>query len=366
MSEGSPQSPPAPRQRGTGDRVGSTGWSAVSDRWSPGRVDEGRADTAEGRTDGPGAGRRARLLDLTPAGAGRGPGGRLLSGIWVAVLDESWAGTWSRLYGAALRAVLAAHGDGYRRVVCGSSGAYGLAVAWAAAGLDVEASVVLPVGVSAYASRIEALGAQVVQGGATFGQVLASSRAMALSSCADVNVGGRYAEPVREALGGTVESLRQLSSSPPAGLWLPMGSGATVAAVGHRVRAAGWSTAVYGVALAGRHSVVTSWPGPHRPVPTGTPSLPSASAAPGWPLGRDMAEFGAAAMDALAATDGAPVGVEEADLVRARELLARRRIRASAVGSAGLAGLLMMAARGRRGPSGCPPPTGSHVAVVTG
>lgn len=317
----------------------------------------------------PGAGRgggRVPLVDLVAAGT-RGTGGPLLPGAWVRALDDAAAGTRSRLFEAALRAVLAAHGEGYRRVVCGSCGPFGLAVAWAAAGLGVEATVVLPVDATGPAGRIAALGARVVYGGSTFGEVLASSRALALSSCADVNVGGRYEGQVLDALGQSVNVIAAGSAAPPAGIWLPMGSGATVTAVGRRVLAAGWSTAVFAVAVAGRHSVLTSWPGQHRPVPPG--DFPAVSpAAVSWPMVRETAEYGAAATDVLAGTGGMPVGVAGADLLRAQELLARHGVRASAVGSAGLAGLLLAAAQGRSaaGAPGRAAVAGRHVVVVTG
>ena len=308
----------------------------------------------------------ADLPAAGPRGRGRGP---LLPGVWVRVLDDAAAGTRSRLYEAALRAVLAAHGEGYRRVVCGSWGPYGSAVAWAAAGLDVEATVVLPVAAGAPAARLAGLGARVVvHGGATSGEVLAASRALAGSSCADVNVGGRYAAQVLDGLGGIVDSLALELAAPPAGIWLPMGSGATVAAVGRRVLAAGWSSAVFGVAVAGGHSVVTSWPGRHRPVPRGGRPGVLMGTAGSWPLVRETAEYGATATEVLAGTGGAPVGVAEADLLRAQELLARHGVRASTVGSAGLAGLLVAAAQGRPD-AGAPERVrlaGRHVVVVTG
>lgn len=305
-----------------------------------------------------------RLVDLLGAGdpTGRRGRGPLLPGTRVQALDLAVGVTGTYLVMAARRAVLAARMDGYGRVMCGSAGPYGAAVGKAAADLDMEALVVVPIGTDpATVRRIAGTGAQVVSAGVTFGQMLATARARVRSSTGDLSVGGPYSQQVLEAAGGIVETLAQQSPAPPTALWLPLGSGATAAGVSGRVWLRRWTTAVYGVGLAGGHSVVTSWPGQHRPVPGGSQSLPATMGVqePGWELVRDVAEHGAVAMDRLRGTGGEPVGVGPADLIRARELLARHGVHASPAGSAGLAGLLAESARGRT-------LAGRHVAVVTG
>lgn len=351
----------APRVEGTVDSPGgrseATGRSTTREESGPA---VGRATAGEEVPAAP----VGRLLDLLGAGdpTGRRGRGPLLPGAQVQALDLAVAETGTHLVMAARRTVLAARTDGYGRVVCGSAGPYGAAVGQAAADLDMEALVVVPIGTDpATARRIARTGAQVVSAGVTFGQTLATARARVRSSTADLSVGGPYSKQILEAAGGIVATLAQQSPAPPTALWLPLGSGATAAGVSDRVRLQRWTTAVYGVGLAGGHSVVTSWPGQHRPVPGGSQSLPATIGVqePGWALVRDDAEHGAVAMDRLRGTGGEAIGVGAADLIRARELLARHGIHASPAGSAGLAGLLAESARGRT-------LAGRHVAVVTG
>lgn len=347
---------------------------------------EGIADSPEGRSEAtgrsttreksaPAGGREAaseevtaapvgRLVDLLGAGdpTGRRGRGPLLPGARVQALDLAVAGTGTYLLMAARRAVLAARTEGCGRVVCGSAGPYGAAVGQAAADLDMEALVVVPIGTDpAMVGRIAGTGARVMSAGVTLGQTVAFARARVRSSIADLSVGGPYSQQILQAAGGIVETLAQQSPASPTALWIPLGSGATAAGVSDRVRLRGWTTAVYGVGIAHGHSVVTSWPGQHRPVPGGRQPLPATMRVqePGWSLVRDVAEHGAVAMDRLRGTGGEPVGVGAADLVRARELLARHGVHASPAGSAGLAGLLAESARGRT-------LAGRHVAVVTG
>lgn len=331
--------------------------------WWDGRI--GWTGSAAEGTDVP-ATPVSRLVELTGA---RDPGGRqgrgpLLPGSWVQALDLTHGGTGAHLIAGARRAVMAAWEDGHRRVVCGSAGPYGAAVAQVATELDMQALVVVPSGTHpAIVARIAAAGAEVVPIGDTFGQVLAFAfaRSRVRGLCADLSVGGPYGQQVLEAAGEIVEMLTQQSTSPPRALWVPVGSGATVAGIGGHVLRGGWPITVFGVGIAGGNSVVSSWPGQHRPVPRRRGSM---AAAPGvsessWPLVRDVAEHGAAAMDMVRGTGGEVVGIATADLIRAQELLARHAIHASPAGAAGLAGLLAESARGRS-------VGGRHIAVVTG
>lgn len=282
-------------------------------------------------------------------------GGPLLPGVQVLVLDETGGGTRCHKQPAAEAAVTAAAAEGFVRVVVGSCGNYGWAVARAAQAAGVDATVVVPGGFTVDVDRMLTAGAVVVRAGATYESAVAASRGFAGPHRADVNVDGPYGPLILAAHRAMVNQIATLPGDPPAAVWVPLGNGTTVAAVAADVLDRGWSTAVVGVSSAGNNSVAAAWPArQHRPL-DGSPVHPTEA---NEPLVNVDALHGQAALGALHATGGAAFGVQDAALLAARDLLRRRGLRVSAAGSAGLAGLLQQAARGgvRRG---------RHVAVLT-
>lgn len=289
----------------------------------------------------------------TPRG---GAGSPLLPGLQVLVLDETAGGSRCHKQPAAEAAVRAAAAAGFEQVVVGSCGNYGWAVARAARAEGVEATVVVPAGFAVDGVRMAAAGATVLRMGTTYEDAVAASRWLAgLLGAADVNVDGPYAAQVLAAHRMIVERVAGLPGPPPEAVWVPLGNGTTVAAVGGGILSHGWPTAVVGVSSAGNNSVLAAWPtGRHEPIPAAAVRPTVANE----PLVNVEALHGHAALAVLRATAGAAVGVEDAALMAAQELLRRHGLTVSPAGAAGVAGLLQEAARGtvRRG---------RHVAVLT-
>lgn len=294
----------------------------------------------------------ARSADAPSAGAG----GPLLPGLQVLVLDETAGGTRCHKQPAAEAAVRAAAATGAEQVVVGSCGNYGWAVARAARTAGVEATVVVPAGFAVDLGRMAAAGATVLRMGATYEDAVAASRWLAgLLDAADVNVDGPYAREVLAAHRMIVEQVAELPGPPPEAIWVPLGNGTTVTAVGGGILFRGWPTAVMGVSSAGNNSVVAAWPtGRHKPIPAASLRPTVANE----PLVNVEALHGQEALVALRTTGGAAVGVADPALLAAQELLRRHGLRVSPAGAAGVAGLLQEAVRGavRRG---------RHVAVLT-
>lgn len=284
-----------------------------------------------------------------------GSGGPLLPGAQVLVLDETAGGTRCHKQPAAAAAVAAAAVSGFGRVVLGSCGNYGWAVARAARAVAVNATVVVPAGFAGNVDRITAAGATVLRAGLTYEDAVTVSRRHVGHDCADLNVDGPYAAQVLSAHRALVDRIARLPGDPPVAVWVPMGNGTTVAAVGAGVRGRGWATAVVGVSSAGNNSVVAAWPErAHRPIPAATLRPSSANE----PLVNVDALHGQAALEVLRATGGAALGVQDAALLAARDLLRRHGLTVSPAGAAGLAGLLEQAGRGELR-------KGRHVAVLT-
>jgi len=292
------------------------------------------------------------LIDLTDWFARSAATARLL------VLDETDGGRRCHKQRAADAVVAAAARAGYRQVTAGSCGNYGVALAHAAAQARLSATVVVPAAFGQVNLRpMRDLGARVIRAGDTYEDaVLASRELAARGGVADANVDGPFTATVGAALGQIVAGLDGLPGGPPAGLWVPLGNGTTVAALGEAVLRRGWSTRVFGASSLGNNSILASWPSRrHQPMP----STAATATAVNQPLVNWDALHGQQALDLLHATGGAAIGLTDARLGAAGRTVRRAGLSASPAGSAGLAAMVLAVSdTGRR--------RGSHVAVLTG
>ena len=314
----------------------------------------------------------AALVDLTRL-AGRVTGMRVGRAVRLLALDETGGGVRCHKQRAADAAVTAAARDGYGGVVVGSCGNYGWAVARSARAAGLAAIVVVPAGFAVDTGGMIAAGARVVRAGTTYEDAVAASRRLTgrgpdpsplptgngvVTRCgplADVNVDGPYARAVDGAHRRIVEAIADSPDDSPDVLWIPLGNGTTVAAVGGAVLDRGWRCRVVGVSSRCNNSVLAAWPGRcHSPL---DPELLKPTAA-NEPLVNCDALHGQTALDTLHATGGLAVGVSDAALLDAGRLLRRAGLRVSPAGAAGVAGLLAAVRNNLRG--------GTHVAVLTG
>jgi len=216
--------------------------------------------------------------------------------------------------------------------------------------------VVLPAGWGGLGARARALGAEVefVAGG--YEHAVYASKALATAwRVADGNVDGPYAAQVARALAQIVHEIAEELPVWPEVVWVPLGNGTTIAAIGAALAVLGWTTRVVGVTALANNSILASWPGVcHRSLePHEVAASPAREPLVNW-----SALHGQAALDVLHAGRGIVVGVTDRQLVDARDLLGCYGVPASPAGAAGVAGLV---AYGNRLAAG-----GTHVAVLTG
>lgn len=281
---------------------------------------------------------------------------QLVDGATIHLWDDSDNPAGSHKHRAAEAVCDAAVREGRTRVVVGSCGHYGVAVALAAARRPLAATVVLPQSAEALTGRLEAAGAHVVVVSGGYEAAVAESRSLATGlDAVDGNVDGPYAPLVRQALGRTaLELLGALGGAPLGSLWVPVGNGTTLVAFAEALRHAGVSVLLVGVTSAGHNSVLASWPErKHTTLPPGSVRMTAARS----PLVNWDALDGQAALDALHQANGAVVGVEDAALIGAANRLRRDAVLVSPSGAAAVAG--MMTYPERLG-------SGINVAVLTG
>lgn len=280
----------------------------------------------------------------------------LVDGASTGVWDEADNPAGSHKQRAADAVAEAVVGDGWGRIVVGSCGHYGVAVALAASRRLLAATVVLPRSAEALAGRLRTVGAEAVVVPGGYEDAVAASRTLAVElGAADGNVDGPYALIVRRALGqSALELLFALGGTPPVSLWVPLGNGTTLVALAEALRGAGALVPLIGVTSAGHNSVLASWPDrTHSTLGPDTVRMTDARA----PLVNWDALDGQDALDVLHATNGAAVGVDDASLIGASNRLRRDGLDVSPSGSAAVAG--MMAYPDRLG-------AGVNVAVLTG
>lgn len=157
---------------------------------------------------------------------------------------------------AASAVVRAASADGYQSLVAASCGNYGLALRHAARAGGVNATIVVPD--DGVATQI-LFGDDVVAVDGSYEHAVAASRRLAVErGAADGNVDGPYRTHVLEALGSIATDVLRASSPPPDYVWVPVGNGTTLAAIGQGLRRDHPAIAVMGVSAVGNNSVLST------------------------------------------------------------------------------------------------------------
>ncbi|GAA3620803.1 hypothetical protein GCM10022223_42100 [Kineosporia mesophila] len=261
----------------------------------------------------------------------------LVPGLSVLLQDETLYASGSHKEPAARSVAAAARADGHERVFVGSCGSYGRAMATACAQEGLRCTVVLPEGWGDGGAFAEATGADIrFAPGGYEDAVEESHRLAAEAGAADGNVDGPYQDAVLDGHGRVVQALHRELGPIPATMWLPVGNGTTVVAFHRRLRALGWSVPLHAVGSPGNNPIVTSWPGPYEPLPTGAVVTTEHNE----PLVNWHALHGPAAMIAIDASGGVVHAATDDELVAAQKLLTGYGVDASPSGAAGLAGLL--------------------------
>lgn len=261
----------------------------------------------------------------------------LVPGVRVLLLDETRYASGSHKEPAARAVVTKARADGYGRVIVGSCGSYGRAMATACAAAGLHCTVVLPADWGDGGSFAETAGADVrfVNGG--YEDAVEESHRLALAEeAADGNVDGPYQESVLSGHGEIVSTVYQMLGGADAALWIPAGNGTTIVAAGRQLAALNWPVPVHGVGSPGNNPIVTSWPGPYRTLP----AEQVVTTVHNEPLVNWDALHGPGALTVITTSGGAVHAATDDDLLAAQALLARYRRYASPSGAAGLAGLL--------------------------
>lgn len=279
----------------------------------------------------------------------------LLPGARVFLKDETRHPSGSHKEPAARAVVARALAQGHDRVVVGSCGSYGRAMATACAAAGLHCTVVLPAGWSDGGTFATATGADVrfVQGDYE-DAVEASHRLAAVEDAADGNVDGPYQDAIAEGHGTVVDALYGELGGAPVSLWVPIGNGTTVVAAHRRLLALDWPVALHGAGSRGNNPIVVSWPDPYRMLS----SDDVVTTEHNEPLVNRHALHGPEAMAAITASGGTVQAVDDDELLAAQALLGGYGLRPTPAGSAALAGLL---ARARTTSVG-----GDHVVLLSG
>jgi len=285
----------------------------------------------------------------------------LLPGVRVFLKDETRYASGSHKEPAARAVVARAVAEGRDRVVVGSCGSYGRAMATACAAAGLRCTVVLPAGWGDGGAFTEAAGADVRFVPGCYEDAVDESRRLAHEHGAiDGNVDGPYKDVILEGHGHVVRALhRELGGTPAAPttsttLWIPVGNGTTILGAHRQFRALGWSVSIHGVGSTGNNPIVTSWPGPYRTLPSDSVVTTDHNE----PLVNWHALHGPDALAAIADSGGAVHAADDHELLAAQALLTRYGAHPTAAGSAALAGLLAHARTA--------PVTGNQVVLLTG
>lgn len=267
----------------------------------------------------------------------------LLPDVRVLAWDETRNDSGSHKQRAAELVVRHASEDGYKRVVVGSCGNYGLAISVAASEANLEATIVIPAGSNAVATRAREWGATVKQIDGGYEDAVRQSKLLAAAGRAvDGNVDGPYATEIMRALAKIGYDLADHLAGPPGAVWLPLGNGTTATALATAFERLRWKTPIVGVTSLGNNSILSSWPRTtHTPLPReGVAVTAAREALVNW-----CSLHGQAALDALHANGGQVMGAVDTELVAAAKALTRWAIAATPAGAAGVAGLLAEHAR---------------------
>ncbi|MFK0251147.1 pyridoxal-phosphate dependent enzyme [Amycolatopsis azurea] len=274
---------------------------------------------------------------MLPRTSSLAPSDDLLPGVRVFLADETHYPSGSHKEPAARAIVARAVAEGHDRVVVGSCGSYGRAMASACAAAGVRCTVVLPADWGDGGAFAAATGADVhfVPGG--YEDAVDASHRLAVSEGAmDGNVDGPYKDVIFEGHGHVIDSLYHELGPAPASLWIPVGNGTTIVAAHRRLRALGWPVALHGVGSPGNNPIVTSWPGLYQVLPRDAVVTTEHNE----PLVNWHALHGPDALAAIDASGGAVHAVADDELLAAQAMLARQGTVAGAAGSAALAGLV--------------------------
>ncbi|MEU6606359.1 pyridoxal-phosphate dependent enzyme [Streptomyces shenzhenensis] len=279
----------------------------------------------------------------------------LLPGARVLLKDETHHASGSHKEPAARAVVARALAEGHDRIVVGSCGSYGRAMATACAAAGMRCTVVLPAEWGDGGALAAAAGADIrFVAGDYEDAVEESHRLAAMEGAADGNVDGPYQDAIAEGHGAVVDALYEQLGGAPVSLWIPLGNGTTVAAAHRRLLALDWPVALHGVGSRGNNPVVVSWPGPYRELSAADVVTTDHNE----PLVNRHALHGPDAMTAIAASGGTVHAVDDDELLAAQALLGRYGLRPTPAGSAALAGLLTHTRTA--------PAAGAHVVLLSG
>jgi threonine synthase len=261
----------------------------------------------------------------------------VVPGVRVHLADETRYPSGSHKEPAARALVAHAVAEGRDRVVVGSCGSYGRAMATACADAGIRCTVVLPAGWGDGGAYAKAAGADLLFADGGYEDAVAESHRVAHSlDAVDGNVDGPHADVILDGQGDVLAALHVELGPDPVDVWIPVGNGTTLVAAHRRTRALGWPVALHGVGSPCNNPILTSWPGPYRPLPSDAVVTTEHNE----PLVNWHALHGPAALAAVAESGGAVHAATDSHLLDAQALLARHGVTASPSGSAGLAGLL--------------------------
>lgn len=279
----------------------------------------------------------------------------LLPDVRVLLKDETVYASGSHKEPAARAVVARAVAEGHERIVVGSCGSYGRAMATACADAGLRCTVVLPAEWSDGGAVAATAGADIrhVQGGYE-DAVEESHRLAQVEGALDGNVDGPCKDAILEGHGHVVHALHRELGGAPAAWWIPVGNGTTLVAAHRQLRLLDWPAPLHAVGSPGNNPILTSWPGPYRTLP----SHHVVTTEHNEPLVNWHALHGPDAITAISDSGGTVHAATDDDLLAAQALLPRYGVRPTAAASAGLAGLLAHART--------TPLTGDQIVLLTG
>ncbi|WP_331769689.1 pyridoxal-phosphate dependent enzyme (plasmid) [Embleya sp. NBC_00888] len=279
----------------------------------------------------------------------------LLPDTRVFLKDETRYASGSHKEPAARAVVARAVAEGHDRIVVGSCGSYGRAMATACAAAGLRSTVVLPAewGDGGAAAATAGADIRLVHGG--YEDAVDESHRLAHTLGAlDGNVDGPCKDAILEGHGHVVHALHRELGGAPAALWIPVGNGTTIVAAHRQARLLAWPLALHAVGSPGNNPIVTSWPGPYRTLA----SHDVVTTEHNEPLVNWHALHGPDALTAIADSGGAAHAADDDELLAAQALLGRHGLHPTAAGSAALAGLLSHAKTTAV--------SGNHIVLLTG
>jgi threonine dehydratase len=143
------------------------------------------------------------------------------------------------------------------QVVCASAGNFGQAIAYAARGRGIPATVFCADGANPVkVARIRDLGAEVRLGGADFDAAKDAARAYAAGGAGRIFVEDGHEPRICEGAGTIAVELAPLQ---PDVIFVPVGNGALISGIGCWMKARSPATRIIGVSAAGAPAMFESW-----------------------------------------------------------------------------------------------------------